>query len=191
MLPTWSADEYEKKVSYSIIFMILSLIYLFYSIQSLLSSSEIIQVISVFTSILLTIYISGRLYGEINANKDFIDISTQGIHYRETPGISQGWLPTNNKIKFEEIKTTDIVKIKNLFRPNQENLAIYLIPEEGRPIVVGTKLSEKQIMKVGLALKGSVVVSNALQRFIGDETQVKDILDTAKGYWNNLRNKED
>lgn len=190
-MPIWRADEYKKNIFYPIIFLILSLVLLFFSSQFFLSSKGILQILSFFTSILLTIYFSGRFYGEIHSQKDFIDISTQGLRFRETPGLSVGWLPINDSIKFEEIKTTDIVQIKNIFHPNSENLAIYLIPVVGKPIILGTKLSEKQITKIGFALKGSVVISNALQRFIGEETQVKDILDTAKGIWKNITNKEE
>ncbi|OLS29270.1 MAG: hypothetical protein HeimC2_01170 [Candidatus Heimdallarchaeota archaeon LC_2] len=190
-MPKWSAEEYQTKSIYPLIFMILSLLFLSFSINSFLSSNSAIVMITLFTSFLITIYISGRFYGELNAKKDFIDISTQGIKYRETPGLYQGWLSTNNMIRFEDVKTTDIIKIKNIFNPDHENLAIYLIPVKGRPIVLGTKLSQDQIMKVALALKGSVVISNALQRFIGDETQVKDILDKAKGIWKSIKNTED
>ncbi len=190
-MPIWIADEYKKNIFYPIIFLILTLSLLFLSTQYFLSSKGILPILFLFTSFLLTIYFSGRFYCEIKAHKDFIDISTQGLRFRETPGLSVGWLPINDSIKFEDIKKSDMIKIKNIFNPTRESLAIYLIPVEGKPIILGTKLNEKQIMKIGIALKGSVVISNALQRFIGDETQVKDILDTAKGIWKNITNKEE
>lgn len=169
--------------------MILSYVYLLYTSLLFLSSNGITQTFFLVTSLLFAIYTSGRFYGEVKASKDFIEISSHGIKYRETPGIYQGWLPVENEMKFDEIKTTDVVKIKNIFNPNSENMAIYLIPITGKPKIIGTKLNQKQITKIGLAMKGSVVLSNALQRLIGDDSTVSDVVDTAKELWKSFKSK--
>jgi hypothetical protein len=138
----------------------------------------------------VAIYIVGRLYGEINANKDYIEISTSGIKFRETPGLGHGWLPISKMLMFEDVKNVDVIQTKNVFNSDSQNLAIYLIPNIGKPIIMGSKLNPDQIAKVGFALKGSVAISNTLQRFIGEEGQVKDILDSAKEIWQSFRSKE-
>lgn len=142
------------------------------------------------TSIIFVTYLCGRIYGELNAHKDFINISKQGIDFRETPGLAQGWLPVGKSLKFDQVKSVDIVQIKNVFNPDSENMAIYLMPTEGKAVVMGSKLDKDQIMKVGLALKGSVAISNTLQRLIGAEGQVKDVVDSAKQMWNQFKSKE-
>lgn len=190
LLPEWSPAEYQRKLILPIVFQIMGLYFLFIAITSFLDLSGLIQIMNLITSIIFVTYMAGRIYGEINAHKDFINISKQGIRFRETPGIAQGWLPVTKLIAFDQVKSIDIIKIKNVFNPESENMAIYLLPTIGKARVMGSKLDSDQIMKVGFALKGSVAISNTLQRFLGDDGQVKDVVNSAKQMWNSFRSKE-
>ena len=105
--------------------------------------------------------------------------------------MAQGWLPTSKFIPFKDVKSVDIVKIRNVFDPDSENTAIVLSPKQGRTRVIGTKLDNDQIIKVGLAMKGSVAISNTLQRILGDEGTVSDVVDTAKEIWKSFKSKEE
>ncbi|MCE7735315.1 MAG: hypothetical protein GPJ54_10590 [Candidatus Heimdallarchaeota archaeon] len=190
ILPQWNPINYQRKLILPLIFQSLALFFLFLAISSFLDSAGLVQLFNLITSVMFVIYIAGRIYGEINAHKDFINISKQGIDYRETPGVAQGWLPVSRLLAFDQVKSIDVIKIKNLFNPESENMAIYMLPVSGKAKVIGSKLDNDQIMKVGFALKGSVAISNTLQRFLGEDSQVKDAIDTAKQMWNSFKSKE-
>ncbi|MHA2276707.1 MAG: hypothetical protein ACXAC2_13110, partial [Candidatus Kariarchaeaceae archaeon] len=102
-MPNWNSSEYQRKLIYPLILLLISSLYLSASINSFLDSTGSLVVLNLFVSLIVAIYIVGRLYGEINANKDYIEISTSGIKFRETPGLGHGWLPISKMLMFEDV----------------------------------------------------------------------------------------
>ena len=142
LLPLWNPTDYQRKLILPLIFLILGFIFLASTLTSFMKTTGLIQVINLVISTIFVIYLLGRIYGELNVKKDYINISKHGIEFRETPGLSQGWLPVTKSIAFDQVKSIDIIQIKNVFNSNSENMAIYLQPVKGKAIVMGSKLNK-------------------------------------------------
>ena len=95
-MPIWKTDpeQIKKNLLFPGFLLLIFVIYLFTSISSYIGDqSNYMNAFNIFSSTLLIVYISGRLYGEFNLAKDYIEITEIGVRFRSTPGFTYGWLP--------------------------------------------------------------------------------------------------
>ncbi len=185
-MPRWNADS--ENVSKNFLFLGLLLILTtslaYFAIMNFFANpSKTIQVINVMGSCLLLIYVVGRFYGETYKHRDFVDLSSDGLTFRETPSFGLGWMPITRQMKFEEIKSADIVELQSFFHPDKKKTALLLWPRIGKQVIIGSHLSKSQIVKVGLALRGTVMLSNSLEKLIGlekVESTIRGVFEGAK-----------
>jgi hypothetical protein len=125
------------------------------------------------------------LYGEFYKENDYIEISRDGVKFRETPTFGVGWLPINQQIPFDEIRIADMVEVSSTFSPKKKRLAILLWPKNKKQIIIGSQLSKDQLVKISLALKGTVVLSKSLEKILGLDLGAKfsDVVDGARNIW--------
>ena len=138
----------------------------------------------------LFIYVIGRIYGLFRIRDDFIELTKDHLAFRSTPPFGTGWLPKNRIYKFDEIAQVDIIEIVPFQNPDHAIMALQLKLTNYKREIVGNNLSQEQIVRVGLALKGTVALSNSLQRILGKDDvgeQLKDIVDIGKSLWNSLK----
>lgn len=188
-MPRWNpeANKVNKNLLVPIILLgLATYLFVFVVINFLSNAIGIIQILNVVGSSALIIYVSGRLYGELFKHRDYIDISSKGIIFRETPVFGAGWLPINKHVKFEDIKSADAVEVNSMFSPNKKHMAILLWPKIGKQIIIGSQLSNNQLIKIGLALRGTIVLSHSLEKILGSEKvgkTIKDVFDGAKKFY--------
>jgi hypothetical protein len=173
------------------ILFIISSIFCFFSFGRLMqNSSEILIVGNAIGSLLLLIYILGRIYSDINKKQDYIELTREGISFRETPAIGNGWLPQSNKLNFDELKSVDVVELSPLWNPNKKSTALLLWPKNQKQMIIGSQLTKSQQIKIGIALQGSVVLSKSLEKLMGMENigpTIKDVFEGAKTIWDNYQ----
>ncbi len=193
-MPRWDADPItiEKQIWPGTLLSIAALLFVILAIKQYLTSQVVLLlIINLLISFSLLIYSLGRLYGEITKDRDFIEITADGITYRSTPAFGFGWIPRVNMIKFSEISKVDMIQISSYLQPEKKSNALLLQLKTGKDLIIGTHLNEEQLMGVLLSLKGSVVFSNAIKRLFGDEVNVddtiKNLVKNAKDLWNRYK----
>lgn len=146
--------------------------------------------VSVFNLILATfieIYLIGRIYGEMNVQKDYVEVTQEGINFRETPGFGMGWLPRNGMITFDAVGHVDLIEIQSFLQPEKKSKAILLRTKSNKRLIIASKLGEEQKINILLALRGSVTLSSAIQKILGSNPEVgdtiKQVADFAKNVW--------
>jgi hypothetical protein len=137
----------------------------------------------------VVVYVVGRLYGELQVKKDFVEISSETVKFRSTPPFGNGWLPKTKEFSFDEIGKIDIIEIEPFYDPNNTRLSLALYTKNNKAYYFGNNLQEEQIIKIGLTLKGTVTLSRTLSSFLGTTTdevgdQIKDIINVGKSLWN-------
>ena len=134
----------------------------------------------------------GRIYGEVTVRKDFFAIENDRIKFREVPSIGNSWLPISKEYMLDEIGKVDIVSVSTIFKLESKNIALKIIPKEGKYQIVGTRYSNDQLMQMGLALNGLLTLSSSLQKDLGINVEsvsepLKQIFDQAKNIWKSIR----
>jgi preprotein translocase subunit Sss1 len=189
-LPTWKPHREELKKALllpSILAIIVGIIWVIVAISLANGNVSTLNLMNMIVTTLFLIYVLGRLYGEFGCDKDFIEIRADGLFYRETPSFQVGWLPQQQILSFDMIRSIDLVTTKNIFTPNQEKLAILVNLQKGRSKLIGTRLNQKQLTEIAVAMKGSVMLSGTLKRILGEDVTLKDVVDTAKDIWKSIR----
>ncbi len=194
-MPHWKTSEHSKNnILITLLIMIVSIIFLYMTFLNF-DKNDMVSFFTVLLSSIFLIYISGRLYGEVTANNDFVEITKEGIVYRETPGFGLGWLPYAGKIDFNVIGDVDLIEIQTFLGFERKYNAILIRTKlSGKNIIIGSKLAPEHLMEALLAMKGSVLFSNKINRILGDHPEVGDTLkqvaDIAKGLWNRFQERK-
>lgn len=194
-MPKWEATS-QRKFSDILIPLGLtfgSLLFLGSAIFFVLNDPSLSAIFLLMLSLSVLIYFLGRIISEMRSNQDYIEILAEGVKYRSTPPFGSGWLAQKNFIPFEKIYQADLVQVSPFYNANQTNLAILLQTADEGNIIIGNNLDPEQLLKVGIALRGTVTLSNQLQRFLGIENvgeTFKGFVDTAKNIWNQFKEEQ-
>ncbi|MCY3410580.1 MAG: hypothetical protein INQ03_02980 [Candidatus Heimdallarchaeota archaeon] len=191
-MPRWQSESQEFRPSILIpaTLFLLTIYFLLATIEAF----DVARFSSIFNfvlSISLLVYFAGRLYGEFTINKDYIEVTSEGIRFRETPGVSFGWIPKNVFLSFDSIERVDLIEIKFFFQPERKFPALLIISKAGKEFILGSKLSREQQVNVLIALRGSVTFSSAIHKLLEISPEMGDTLKSAvnlaKGIWKNYK----
>lgn len=192
-MPRYEAIDVEKELQpIQLIIYVSSAVFLGLSTFNFINnSSSILSAIYFIVAVLFFTYTLGRIYGYSTLERDFIQITKEKISFRSTPAFGMGWLPESGKYLFADIEKADLVQLTNYQNQGKKKMALQLRLLTGREIIIGNNLSDDQIIKIGLALKGTVTLSNALKSFLGSTNeqlgdQIQDIVSKGKAIWNTL-----
>jgi len=196
-VPRWEVGEVDKHLHpVQILLYLFAVVAFGYSIYWNLNYTGFLGLTLFILATSYLIYVIGRVYGLYTLERDFIEITKDHVSFRSTPPFGLGWLPVSGDLSFGDIQKADIMQIKPFHNPNVETMAIQIITsmEAGqRRYIIGNNLRKEQLIKVGLALQGTVTVSNALKRLLGNSDelgeQLKDLVDIGKSFINSFRNK--
>ena len=193
-MPRWEVDK--EKVNQNLILpvslMLIFAVSLYVSIRDFVQDqNNYFLIFGIIAATVFITYIVGRIYGEVNQYKDFIEISDKGISFRTTPGFGLGWLPVTKQLLFNEIQSVDMIEVSQFFSPNEKKKAILLWPKNEKQIILGSYLEGPQLMNVVMAMKGSVMLSQKLRNLFGTDTEVSDtikkVAEFGKQMWNRYK----
>ena len=189
-MPRWEVDKekVERNLILPVSLLLVFAVSLYVSIRDFVKDqSDYFLVFGTIDSTIFITYIVGRIYGEINQDRDFIEI----ISDRTTPAFGMGWLPMTKQLFFDEIQSVDMIEVSQFFSPNEKSKAILLWPKNGKQIIIGSYLDGPQLMNVVLAMKGSVMLSQKLKNLFGSDTEVSDtikkVTEFGKQMWNRYK----
>jgi hypothetical protein len=142
----------------------------------------------------LPIYSLGRIYGDLNIMKDYVEVTEDWVKYRTTPPFGTGWLPLNREISLDSISQIHIMEIEPYFHPNEKSLSLLLKTKSGSSLYFANNLSEEQIVRIALNLQGRVALSRTLERFLGTTKeeitdQFKEIVSMGKSLWKSFQQR--
>ena len=191
-MPIWrsTSENFQRGIIIPFLLFILSGSYLYNSVI-IFEARDNGSIFNLIVSTFFLIYLLGRLYGEFTVSKDFVEITHEGIVFRETPAFGMGWLPKNAIITFGAIESVDMIRVSSFFRPEKKSSALLLRLKSSKQMIFGSKLAEDHQLKILMAMKGSVTFSNAIKKLLGPDTEVKDTIQQAmkfaKGFWNKMQ----
>lgn len=191
-MPIWrsSTVEIQRGIVIPLIIFVFAGSYLFNSVDNFRIDRNG-SIFNLIISVFFFIFLLGRLYGEIFISKDFVEITKEGIIFRETPAFGMGWLPRNVSVTFDAIGSVDMIQVSTFFHPERKSDALLLRLKSSKQMILGSKLSKDQQLKILLGLKGSVTFSNAIRHLLGTDTEIKDTIQQAmsfaKGIWNKMQ----
>ena len=193
-MPRWEVDKekVERNLILPVSLLLVFAVSLYVSIRDFVKDqSDYFLVFGTIASTIFITYIVGRIYGELNQDRDFIEIADKRISYRTTPAFGMGWLPMTKQLFFDEIQSVDMIEVSQFFSPNEKSKAILLWPKNGKQIILGSYLDGPQLMNVVLAMKGSVMLSQKLKNLFGSDTEVSDtikkVTEFGKQMWNRYK----
>lgn len=193
-MPRWEVDKekVEQNLILPVSILIIFVVSLYVSIRDfVLDQTNYFLIFGIIASTVFITYIVGRIYGEVNQDKDFIEISDKRISFRTTPAFGMGWLPGTKQLFFDEIQSVDMIEVSQFFSPNEKKKAILLWPKNGKQIILGSYLEGPQLMNVVLAMKGSVMLSQKLRNLFGRDAEVSDtikkVAEFGKQMWNRYK----
>ena len=185
-----SLEFHRANLMALLLLTILSAFFIYVSSARFFDSPNATNGFFVFSSLLLIIYSGGKFYSFRQYKEDFIEISTEGISFRQTPRFGGGWLTNQQFFTFEDVFSISIVEQRNLWSDTTKK-GVLLIPKVGKPIIIGDRYSENQIIKIGFAMQGSVKLAGPLKRLLGNPEigdTLKTVISTAKGIWDAYKN---
>ena len=193
-MPRWEVDKekVERNLILPVSLLLVFAVSLYVSIRDFVKDqSDYFLVFGTIASTIFITYIVGRIYGELNQDRDFIEIADKRISFRTTPAFGMGWLPITKQLFFDEIQSVDMMEVSKFFSPNEKSKAILLWPKNGKQIILGSYLDGPQLMNVVLAMKGSVMLSQKLKNLFGSDTEVSDtikkVTEFGKQMWNRYK----
>jgi hypothetical protein len=193
-VPRWNVEKekLDKNLMLPGLILLVFIVSLYVSIRDFVSDqTNYFLIFGIIASTIFITYIVGRIYGEINQENDFIEVSDKGISFRSTPGFGMGWLPVSKQLAYDEIQSVDMIEVSQFFSPNEKKKAILLWPKNEKQIILGSYLEGPQLMNVVIAMKGSVVLSQKLKNLFGRDTEASDtirkVAEFGKQMWNRYK----
>lgn len=151
------------------------------------------DVLSLILATFLLTYGFGKLYGELTLDKNYIKVTETALEFREVPVLGLGWFPKTRSIKFDLIRSVDLVEVKSPLLPESHQPYLMVTTKEGKSYIIGRNYSPDQLQKIAIGLSGVTTLTNKLLGFINKTTgkaySIEDIVNIGKNIISSLREK--